>query len=108
MPRSTDTDVGYLRVYNTSSLAGPVTVTVYNSDGTSLASNCTLSSSLAANTALVMTAAQIESACSFAAPSSGRYRLDLAGAFPTMRAQAMVRSNNVMTNISSDSSSGNN
>ena len=99
MPRSTDTDSGFLRVYNTSSLAGAVTATVYDQTGTALATNCSLSSSLAANGALVMTAAQMETACGFTVPTSGRYRLEVNGAFPTMKAQAFARSAGVLTNI---------
>lgn len=100
MPRSLDTDAGFLRVYNTSTLAGGVTATVYDQAGTALATNCTLTASLGANSALVMTAAQVETACGFAAPATGRYRLDINGAMPTMSAQAFARSAGVLTNIS--------
>lgn len=102
MPRSTDTDAGYLRVYNTSSIAGAVTATVYDQSGTALATNCTLSSSLAANAALVMTAAQVETACGFAVPATGRYRLEIAGAVPSMKGQMFVRSASVLTNVTAD------
>jgi len=101
MPRSTDTDAGFLRVYNTSSLAGAVTATVYDQAGTALATNCSLSSSLASQAALVMSAAQIETACGFTVPTTGRYRLELAGAFPSMQAQMFARSAGVLTNITS-------
>jgi len=100
MPRSTDTDAGFLRVYNTSTLAGAVTATVYNQAGTALATNCSLSTSVAGNSALVMSAAQIETACGFTTPTTGRYRIDVNGAMPSMEAQAFARSAGVLTNIS--------
>ncbi len=110
LPRAADTDLGFLRVYNTSNNAGPVTMTVY-SQGTSassaLVTNCSISSSLGANQALVMNMTQIESAitgCGGTIPTAGRYRIDLNGSFPTMRAQAFARSNGTLTNISGDSS----
>jgi len=102
MPRSTDTDAGFLRVYNTSNLAGAITVTVYDQTGTALATNCTLSDSLAKNAALVMSAAQMESTCGITAPTSGRYRLDIAGAIPSMKGQMFARSAGVLTNVSAD------
>lgn len=102
MPRSTDTDAGYLRVYNTSSISGAITATIYDQAGTALATNCTLSSSLASNAALVMSAAEVETACGFTVPTSGRYRLDIAGAIPSMKGQVFVRSANVLTNVSAD------
>lgn len=114
LPRSAETlaggDAGFLRVYNTSSLAGPVAVTIYSQGATGqtvftpVVTNCTLSSSLAGNGALVMSVAQIVSTCAFTEPTSGRYRMDLVGSFPTMRAQGFARSANVLTNISSDTS----
>jgi len=102
LPRSTDTDAGFLRVYNTSSLAGAVTATVYDQAGTALKTNCSLSTSLAANGALVMTAAQVETACGFTIPTTGRYRIDVNGAMPTMKVQAFARSAGVLTNITSN------
>jgi len=102
MPRSTDTDAGFLRVYNTSSIAGAITATIYDQNGTALTTNCSLSSSLAAGAALVMSAAQIETACGFTVPTSGRYRLDIAGAVPSMKAQMFARSAGVLTNVTAD------
>jgi len=103
MPRSTDTDAGFLRVYNTSNIAGAITATVYNQAGTALASNCSLSASLAAGAALVMTAAQLETACGITPASvTGRYRMDIAGAVPSMKAQMFARSAGVLTNVTAD------
>lgn len=102
MPRSTDTDAGFLRVYNTSTIAGAITATIYDQNGTALATNCSLSSSLAAGAALVMSAAQIETACGFTVPTTGRYRLEVAGAIPTMKGQMFARSAGVLTNVSAD------
>ena len=102
MPRSTDTDAGFLRVYNTSTIAGAITATIYDQNGTALASNCSLSSSLAAGAALVMSAAQVETACGFTVPTTGRYRLEIAGAIPTMKGQMFARSSGVLTNVSAD------
>lgn len=102
MPRSTDTDAGFLRVYNTSTIAGAITATIYDQNGTALVSNCSLSSSLAAGAALVMSAAQIETACGFTVPTTGRYRLEIAGAIPTMKGQMFARSAGVLTNVSAD------
>jgi len=101
MPRSTDTDTGFLRVYNNSSIAGAITATIYDQNGTALTSNCSLSSSLASQAALVMSAAQIETACGFTVPTTGRYRLEIAGAIPSMQAQMFARSAGVLTNITS-------
>lgn len=107
-------DSGFLRVYNNSSLAGPVTVTIYSQGATGqtvftpLVQNCELSSSLDANGALVLPVSSIVSTCGFTEPATGRYRMDVMGAFPTMRAQAFARSANVLTNISADTSSAGN
>jgi hypothetical protein len=103
MPRSTDTDQGFLRVYNTSTIAGAITATIYNQSGTALATNCSLSSSLAAGAALVMSAAQVETACGInPANVTGRYRMDIAGAIPSMKAQMFARSGGVLTNVTAD------
>jgi len=104
MPRSNDTDAGYLRVYNTSTIAGAITATIYSQAGATLGTaNCTLSSSLAAGAALVMTAAQLETACGITPTAvTGRYRMDIAGAIPTMKAQMFARSAGVLTNVTAD------
>jgi hypothetical protein len=109
LPRGADTTTpATLRVYNTSNLAGAVSVTIYNQSGVAVASNCQLTSSLVGNGVLAMSVASIVSACSFTEPTSGRYRMDVVGAFPTMRAQAMALSNGVLTNIGGDTSTSNN
>lgn len=109
LPRSIDPDAGFLRVYNTSSLAGNVAVTIYSqAGGTPLVQNCALTPSLAANGVLVMSVAQVVSTCGFTEPASGRYRMDLVGAFPTMRAQGLVRSAGVLVNVGGDTSTNNN
>lgn len=103
-------DAGFLRIYNTSSLAGPVTATVYSqgttagsSSGAVVATGCSLTSSLGGNQALVLSSSALDAlltACGATLPTTGRYRIELAGAFPTMKAQAFSRSNNTLTNIS--------
>lgn len=111
LPRAADgTDTGSLRIYNTSSLAGPVTATIYSqgttagaSSGALLVTGCQLTSSLGGNQALTMSSSQLEAAaalCSgWVTPTSGRYRIEVAGAFPSMKVQAFSRSAGVLTNI---------
>jgi len=108
LPPSTNADAGYLRVYNNSVAAGAVTANVYNESGTALATNCTLSSSLAANATLVLAASAVETACFITPPASGRYRVVVNGAFSTMRAQGLARTGGVLVNLSADSSSSGN
>lgn len=112
-PRAADPDAGTLRIYNMTGNAGAVAATVYiQGNGTPLVTNCQLSSSLAGNSSLILSASALEgllAACSgWVTPTTGRYRIDLNGAFPTMRAQSLARTGGVLVNISGDTSSGNN
>lgn len=108
LPPSTNADSGFLRVYNNSSLSGNVTATVYSEAGSALATNCVLGSVTAQNT-LVMSAATLESTCSITPPATGRYRITLAGAFSSMRAQALARTGSgVLVNMSGDTSGSGN
>lgn len=118
LPRSADAggDQGFLRIYNTSTGTGAVTANIYvdgRSDGSSalLAMNCPFASALAGKSALILSMTQVESAlvaCGAAIPSSGRYRLEINGVFPTMRAQAYVRTGGILTNVSPDTPSDGN
>ena len=112
-PRAADADAGTLRINNMSSASGLVAATVYiQGSGTPLVTNCTLSSSLAGNSSLILSAASLEAllaACpGWVTPTTGRYRVDLYGAFSTMRAQALARTGGVLVNLSADTSTGNN
>jgi len=107
MPASTNSDAGFLRVTNNSALAGTLTATVYNEAGTALSTLCNLGT-LASNATSVFSMGSIETTCAITPLTSGRYRLVLNGAFPTMRAQAMVRAAGVLVNVSSDTSQNGN
>ncbi len=109
LPPSTNTDAGYLRIYNTSSMAGNVTAQVYNEAGTALtaAGGCSLGS-LAAGATMTTSAAALETTCGITPPATGRYKVVLNGAFTSMRAQGLVRSGGVLINMSADTSSAGN
>lgn len=112
-PRAADPDAGTLRIYNTSSQTGAVTATVYiQGNGTPLVSTCQLTGSLAANSSLILSAASFEallgSCPGWVLPTAGRYRVDLNGAFTSLRAQALARTTGVLVNLGGDTSTANN
>jgi hypothetical protein len=112
-PRAADPDAGTLRIYNTSSQSGAVTATVYiQGSGTPIVSTCQLTSSLAGQSSLILSASAFEAAVAacpgWVTPTTGRYRVDLNGAFTSMRAQALARTTGVLVNLGGDTSTGNN
>ena len=98
IPNATNVDQPYIRIYNTSSLAGPIRGTLYAQDGTVLYSGV-LISSLAAGKVQVLTAQDLET---LAGTSwTGRAYLKVFGQIPGMDVQSLIRdANGTLVNVS--------
>ncbi len=98
IPNATNVDQPYIRIYNTSSLAGPIRGTLYAQDGTVLYSGV-LIPSLAAGKVQVLTAQDLET---LAGTSwTGRAYLKVFGQIPGMDVQSLIRdANGTLVNVS--------
>jgi len=99
VPAPSSSDQAYIRVYNTSTLTGKVTGTLYGQDGTALCSNVTLISSLAPNAVSILDVNGIATACGVST-WTGRAYLVMDGEMPTMVVTPLVRASGVLTNMS--------
>ena len=99
VPAPSSSDQAYIRVYNTSSLAGKVTGTLYGQDGTALCSNVTLITSLASMAVDILDVNDIATACGVSS-WTGRAYLVMDGEMPTMVVTPLVRASGVLTNMS--------
>lgn len=101
---TTGGDAPYIRIYNTSSIAGPIRGTLYAQDG-SVLYNGVLIPSLAPGQVQVLDAQQLQSLAG--GSWSGRARLDVFGQIPAMDVQALVRTaNGTLVNVSAKAPGG--
>ncbi len=99
IPNATNTDQPYIRIYNTSTLAGPIRGTLYAQDGTVLY-NGVLIPSLAAHAVKILTAQDLETLAG--ASWTGRAYLTVFGQIPGMDVQLLIRdANGTLVNVSS-------
>lgn len=99
IPSASNSDQPYIRIYNTSTLAGPIRGTLYAQSGTVLY-NGVLISSLAPGAVQVLTAANLETLAG--TTWTGRAYLSIFGQIPTMKVQSLIRdANGTLVNVSS-------
>ncbi len=99
IPSATNTDQPYIRIYNTSSLAGPIRGTLYAQDGTVLY-NGVLIPSLAAHAVKILTAQDLETLAG--TTWTGRAYMQVFGQVPGMDVQLLIRdANGTLVNVSS-------
>ena len=98
IPSASNSDQPYIRVYNTSSLAGPIRGTLYAQDGTVLY-NGVLISSLAAHAVQILTAQDLETLAG--TTWTGRAYMQIFGQVPGMDVQSLIRdANGTLVNVS--------
>ena len=98
IPSATNSDQPYIRIYNTSSLAGPIRGTLYAQDGTVLY-NGVLISSLAAHAVQILTAQDLETLAG--TTWTGRAYMQIFGQVPGMDVQSLIRdANGTLVNVS--------
>jgi len=100
IPASANSDQAYIRIYNTSSVAGTVYGTIYDQDGNLVGNASTvLVSNMAPGTTKVFSAADLETL--FGATWTKRARMTIDGEIPSMQVQALIRSaTGTITNMS--------
>ncbi len=81
VPNSLSTALAFLRLYNTSSRATQIVATVYDSSGTALCTEVSITSALVANAVLQVTPAMLESACG--SSWTGYARVDFSSQLPS-------------------------
>lgn len=99
-------DVSYIRISNMGSGVGRVYGTMYDQDGVMVgAANSVLNAGIVANGTAVMSSDDIAAALGVAG-WTGRAKLVITGEIPDgkMRVQLLIRSNNILTNMSGDTS----
>jgi len=100
IPDSSKTDKAFVRIYNVGSATGRVLGSLYGVDGKLIGSGV-LSTSLAPNGVLVVTATDLEKAFGLTTPWTGRPWLQIEAEFTGLRAQALIRSSTgVLTEFS--------
>lgn len=112
IPAANNTDQAFVRVTNTSSLAGKVYGTLYGQDGVVLGTaNSVLADSTAfvSNATVVFDAATLKTKLGISSDWTGRAQLIITAETPTMRAQNLVRTaNGTLVNVGGDTSTANN
>ncbi len=112
IPAVTNADQAFIRVTNTSTIAGKVYGTMYGQDGVRLGNaNVELATSaeFVPNATLIFDAATLKTKLGIAADWAGRAQLVLTAETTAMRAQNLIRvSNGTLVNVGGDTSTGNN